>query len=253
MKKAILSVSFGTTYEDTREKTIDRVEEKLKAGFPEWKLLSAYTSGMIRQVLEKRGRKVLSPQEALETLQKAGTEEILVQPTHLICGEEFERLEAAVGEYRGCFSSLKLGLPLLAGEEDIQEAARKIAARFPQEEGTALVLMGHGTSHPVDKIYSRVQEVFREQGREDIFVGCVEGGLGMPSLSPKQWKKVMLTPLMLVAGDHAKNDMAGEEPDSWQSLFREQGFQVETVLKGLGEYPEIQEMYLRHARQAKEV
>ena len=253
MKKTILAVSFGTTHEDTREKTIDRVEEKLREGFPGWELVTAYTSGIIRRVLEKRGRRVFSPKEALEALEKAGAKEVMVQPTHLICGEEFDRLAAVVGEHRERFSSLKLGLPLLAGEKDIQDVAEMLTACFPQEEETALVLMGHGTSHPADKVYRQIQAAFELLGREDVFVGCVEGSLGIPSLSPNRWKKVMLAPLMLVAGDHAKNDMAGEESDSWKSRFQEQGFQVEITLKGLGEYPEIQEMYLRHARQAAKV
>ena len=171
-------------------------------------------------------------------------------------GEEYDKLRAQAEPFREKFAAFSMGLPLLSSTEDMQEICRFYNKEFPREDGEALVLMGHGTTHFANAVYPAMNYIFSEMGFERIFVGAVEGypdiEIVRKELKRLDVEKVTVTPLMLVAGDHAVNDMAGEEPDSWKSLLESDGFAVKTVVRGLGEYPAVREMYLAHIRRAME-
>ncbi len=247
--KEILVVSFGTSYDKARH-SIEAVEKKIKLSFPQYSIRRAFTSGMIIKKLASRGIIIDNVQEALAAMANRGVREVIVQPTHLIEGIEYEKLLAAVKEKSGEFERIKIGRPLLATSEDIAVMAGIINCEIPREKGECLVLMGHGTEHSANSVYADVQAEF-DKIASDVFVGTIEGYPGIEDLlkSIAGYNKVVIAPLMLVAGDHAINDMAGED-DSWKTILEEQGFSVRTILKGLGEYPQIQDMYAGHAREA---
>ena len=253
-KQAILLAHFGTSHADTREKTIGAVEREVRAAFPEWEVRGAFTSGMILRILKKQGIKLQSVPEALETLLAEGFERILIQPTHMICGEEYDKLRFQAEPFRDRFAEFSVGLPLLSSTEDMREVCRFYDKEFPREADEALVLMGHGTTHFANAVYPAMSYIFSEMGFERILVGAVEGypdiEIVRKELGRLGVKKVTVTPMMLVAGDHAVNDMAGEEPDSWKSLLEADGYQVKPVVRGLGEYAAVRELYLSHIRQA---
>lgn len=258
MKKAILVVSFGTSYPDTLEKTITAIEDALAAAFPERKLFRAFTSGMIIRKLAKRdGAAPDTVPQALTRLASEGYADVVVQSTHVINGEEWEKLKEQAAPFARSFTRLAFGLPLLTGIEDYRAVTAAMLRHLPApEEGTAIVFMGHGSEHPANAVYATLEYMFHDLGRRDIRVGTVEGYPGFPEVSrrlkeQKTVKKVLCYPLMVVAGDHAKNDLAGDGPDSWRSMLEALGYRVECVLKGLGEFPEIREIYIDHARAAK--
>lgn len=256
-KKGILIVSFGTSHASTRQKTIGAVEETIRRAYPEAEILSAYTSGVIRRIWESRGEAVLSPEQALSQMAGQGISDVTVQPTHLICGVEFDLLREAVRAFQGRFESLRLGMPLLSSAADRQEAAAVICTRFEQRQGRLILLMGHGTPHEANSVYAAFEQLCHSQGRRDLFVGTVEGCPALedvlPALRRTGCGSVLLAPMMLVAGDHACNDMAGDAPDSWKSVLTSQGFEVSCCLQGLGELADIRKIYLRHLRDAEPV
>ena len=250
-EKALLVVSFGTSVPGA-EAAIANVENALASAFPDRELRRAYTSRIICAKLAREGRPVPSPEEALEALAAGGARDVLVQPTHLTPGDEFDKLARIVEPYKTRFESLRLSRPLVSRPEDLLAVARAVLARFPERED-ALVLMGHGTGHIANMIYPALQTAFRLLGAENVFVGTVEGWPTildcLDELRRGAWKKVDLAPLMLVAGDHALNDMAGSEPDSWKSLLEAEGFAVRCRLEGLGAWEEICAMYAARARE----
>ena len=256
-KKAILAVSFGTSHSDTREVTIDAIERDLQSAFADRKVYRAWTSKMILARLAKRDNiHYDNVKEAMERMLQDGIQDVIVQPTHVMNGVENDLMKADVLAYADQFQSVAFGNPLLTTEEDNELLVKAIAEEFPvKEPGTALVLMGHGTEHYANAVYAALDYRFKDMGYENVIVGTVEG---YPELSQvlRQLekcapKKVVIAPLMIVAGDHAKNDMAGEEEDSWKNVISQKGYQVETVLKGLGEYESIRNIFTAHARAAK--
>lgn len=257
MSKAILTVSFGTSYPETRKKTIEAIENDIRCAFPEYALYRAWTSKIIMaKVLKRDGLKIDSVSEAMEKMAKEGVTDLIVQPTHIINGIENDKMKEDVLKNKGLFDSISFGDPLLTSEKDNDQAAKIIADNFsyldPQKE--ALVLMGHGTSHYSNSIYGALNFRFRDMDRSNIFMGTVESYPDLDSLikAVKKTKvsKVTLAPFMVVAGDHASNDLSGDSPDSWKSRFSAAGFEVSCVLKGLGEYPQIRKMFVEHARAA---
>lgn len=255
MKKAILAVSFGTSFNDTREKTIDVIESDLNRAFPDRELYRAWTSKIITDKLKKRdGCCIDMPEEALKRMKKDGITDVIVQPTFIIPGLEFEYLKEKVTEHVGEFDSLKLGRPLAGSMEDIAEVAGIIAENIETEDDEALVLMGHGVFNGNNAVYLDLEKAIHEQGYERAFIGTVEAEPGLEHVLEKVKssgsKKVLLTPLLIVSGDHANNDMAGDDDDSWASAFRREGFEVRCLLKGLGEYKAIRDIFIRHAEEA---
>jgi sirohydrochlorin cobaltochelatase len=260
MKKAILVVSFGTTHEDTRKVTIERIEERVRETFKDYEVRRAFTAHMIIKILKERdGILEDTPEEALDKLMKDGYTEVIVQPLHLIPGEEYDYVKAVVQSYKNkkAFKKLSLGRPALyyKGEEagrpdDYGVLVEAIKATVPKDK--AVVYMGHGTIHPANACYPCLQSVMEDHGFEQVYIGTVEGYPTLLDvirrLKKDEVKEVTLMPLMLVAGDHAKNDMASDEEDSWKTILEEQDIKVNIHLHGLGEISKFQEIYLNHIR-----
>ena len=251
-RKAILVVSFGTSYAATRKVTIEAIEKDIAEAYPDYKLYRAWTSKMILAKLKKRDNlHINNVKEAMEEMIADGITDVIIQPTHVINGIENELMKEDALSYRESFHSIRFGTPLLTSEEDNQTVIDAIAGEFSYlKEDEVLVLMGHGTTHYSNAIYAALDYAFKDKGHPNIFLGTVEAYPSMQSLMKmiKAYapQKVVLAPFMIVAGDHAKNDMAGDDPESWYSQFVQEGFQVETVLKGLGEYKGIRELFVKH-------
>ena len=221
--KAILVVSFGTSYEASRKATIEKIEQDIRNAFQDHRIYRAWTSKFIISILKKRDNyTVLTVKEALEQMITDGIREVVVQPTHILDGIENNIMKEEVLSYKESFDKIAFGTPLLADSKDESQAINAVTTEFSDlKETEALVFMGHGTTHQVNTVYA---------------------GLDI--------KKVYVMPLMIVAGDHAHNDMAGDSPDSWVCQFENAGFEVCPIIKGLGEYPGIRRMYVEHAQKA---
>ena len=257
MTKAILTVRFGTSHLDTLEKTIGAIERELAEAFPDRTLYRAFTSGMVIEKLKLDHKLVIfRVEEAMEQMYRDGVREVLVQPTHIIHGLEYEKMRSQLAPYQERFSQVRIGAPLLEATKDYEEAAGLIIEDVRPGDGESLVLMGHGTEHHTNAAYPALDYTFWAKGYKNVIVGTVEGFPEMDEvlkkLKEQQTKRVLLMPFMVVAGDHARNDMAGEDEDSWKSILTARGYEVRPVIKGLGEIPGIRQMFVRHAREAKE-
>lgn len=251
-KKAILLVHFGTTVQETREKTIDAINREFENNFKDFEVREAFTSRMIIKILKSRGINKDNPMEAMENLAEEGYTHILVQMTNIINGIETENLKNEMKKYEDRFEEIKVGTPLLTEMEDYKAVAGIIKEEIPAEEDRAVVLVGHGTHHHAGSVYPAMDYVFKAEGCEQYFVGTVEGYPEAEDvkklLKARGYKKVVLAPFMFVAGDHAMNDIAGD----WKEELEESGFEVSLVIKGLGEYRGIQELYAESAKYALE-
>lgn len=253
-KKAILAVSFGTSHNDTRKVTIDAIEDDMRTAFPDYKLYRAWTSKMIIKKVNTRDHvSIHTVKEAMEQMEQDGITDVLIQPTHVINGIENELMKEDALAFREDFHSISFGEPLLTSEQDSLDVIRAVAEEFPNlQQDEVLVLMGHGTTHYANAIYAALDYTFKDLGYKNIFLGTVEAYPSMETLLKmvKEYapKKVILAPFMIVAGDHAKNDMAGDDPESWYNQFRAAGFQTEAVVKGLGEYTGIRKILVNHLR-----
>ena len=253
-KKAILAVSFGTSHNDTRKVTIDAIEDDMKAAFPDYALYRAWTSKMIIKKLKNRdGVSICTVKEAMEQMKQDGITDDLVQPTHVINGIENDLMKEDALSFRDEFHSISFGEPLLTSEQDSLDVIHAITNEFSDlQKDEVLVLMGHGTTHYANAIYAALDYTFKDQGFKNIFLGTMEAYPSMETLMKmvKEYnpKKVILAPFMIVAGDHAKNDMAGDNPESWYSQFVAAGFETKTIVKGLGQYPGIRKILVEHLR-----
>ncbi len=253
-KKAILAVSFGTSHNDTRKITIDAIEKDMQDAFPAYSLYRAWTSKMIiKKVNSRDGIHICTAKEAMEQMLQDGITDVLVQPTHVINGIENDLMKEDALAFQEQFHSISFGDPLLTSEQDNLAVIDAITSEFKHlNKDEVLVLMGHGTTHYANAIYAALDYTFKDKGYDNIFLGTVEAYPTMESLLKMvhayQPKKVVLAPFMIVAGDHAKNDMASNEPDSWYSQFKAEGYDVEPVLKGLGEYPGIRKLFIEHLK-----
>ncbi|MGI5922214.1 MAG: sirohydrochlorin cobaltochelatase [Syntrophomonadaceae bacterium] len=251
-KKAILVVSFGTSHHETREKTIGAIEKDIAAAYPEYEIRRAFTSGRIIEVLANRdGIVVDNVTAAMDRLLEDGFQTVIVQPTHVINGQMNEEMETVVTRYVDKFEKIKIGSPLLTHTEDYQKVIRAIMGQFPDlDDREALVLMGHGTGHRVNTVYTALDKQFKEQGYANVFVGTVEAYPDVDTVEKRvrsyHPQRVILLPLMIVAGDHAVNDMAGDAEDSWKSIFAGAGYEVKCLLQGLGEIQAIRDIFLEH-------
>lgn len=254
MKTALLVVSFGTTHLDTFEKTIVKTEEAIAAAFPGVPFYRAFTSNIVRSRLKsKYGLTVEDVEGTLSRIAADGYDQVLVQPTLLIPGEEYDRLcasiQAAEGSLRVC-----VGKPLLWSNADLTRMTGILADAYPVDADTTLLLMGHGTYHSANSVYERLDAQMREREEPAMRICTVEGTPSFADAAEElprlPQKKVCLVPLLFVAGDHAKNDMAGDKPDSLRSILTARGLEVSVVLQGLGELPAIQEFYVEKAEEA---
>ncbi len=255
-KKALLAVSFGTSHRDTLEKTIAAIEADLAAAFPEREVRRAFTSGMILRKLAREGTAIDSVPEALERLAAEGYSDVVIQPTHIMNGDEYDKLRALSAPWEEHFGRVRFGAPLLTERGDYQSCADALLAELPApREDCAVVLMGHGTEHHANAVYTLLEYLVHDRGRRDILIGTVEGYPGFDEVLRRleertQVRRVELRPLMVVAGDHAKNDLAGDGGDSWKSRLQAVGYETGCVLRGLGEYPGIRALFVEHARRA---
>lgn len=275
----ILVVSFGTSYNDSRVRDIKGIEDAIQKANPDWSIRRAFTSQIIiNHVLARDGECIDNVDQALERAVNNGVKNLIVQPTHLMHGAEYDDLMKSVETYADRFERVKVAEPLL-GEvgsdanvinEDKAKVAEAITAEAvkdagydslnaAKENGVAFVFMGHGTSHTAKVSYSQMQTQMGVLGYENVFVGTVEGEPEetsceaiIESVQKAGYKKVILRPLMVVAGDHANNDMAGEDDDSWKSMFEASGSfdSVEAQISGLGEIDAIQQIYVKHVADA---
>ena len=277
----ILVVSFGTSFNDSRAEDIGGVEKALQAAYPDWSVRRAFTAQIIINHVQARDdEKIDNMDQALERAVDNGVKNLVVQPTHLMHGAEYDELTEAVENYKDKFESVKIAEPLLgevgadetAINEDKAAVAEAITAEAvktagfdsldaAKEEGTAFVFMGHGTSHTAKISYSQMQTQMEQLGYENVFIGTVEGEpedtaceAVIEKLKNAGYKKVILRPLMVVAGDHANNDMAGDDDDSWKSQFEASGVfdSIDTQIAGLGEIDAIQQLYVAHTQAAIE-
>lgn len=254
-KPVVLVVSFGTSYNDSRDKTIGAVENAIAEANPDYEVRRAFTSQIIIDKLKERdGLEIDNVEEALDRLVSDGVKKLVVQPTHVMSGYEYDDLAEAVEEYRDKFDSVAMGAPLLTSDDDYTKVAQALvhATSDYNADDEAIVFMGHGTEHDANAVYAKLQDTFTDIGADNRFIGTVESTPTIDDVmeSVKGYKKVVLEPLMVVAGDHANNDMAGSEEDSWKSRFESAGFEVECVLHGMGEIPEIRDIYVEHTANA---
>lgn len=252
-KPVILAVSFGTSYNDNRDLSIGAVEAALAEAYPEYEVRRAFTAQIVIDILEERdGLEIDNVEEAMERLVADGVKEVVVQPTHVMNGFEYDDIVKEVGGYAEKFDSLKIGTGLLTDDADYEELVRILAEETAAYNTgkTAVVFMGHGTHHEANATYTTLQEAMDAAGMTNYFVGTVEGAPLVEDILAKvdagEYDKVVLLPLMIVAGDHANNDMAGDEEGSWKDVFTKAGYEVECVLTGLGQYEGVQQMIVAH-------
>ncbi|WP_408072184.1 sirohydrochlorin cobaltochelatase [Butyrivibrio sp. JL13D10] len=272
----LLVVSFGTSFNDSRSEDIGGVEKALAAAYPDWSVRRAFTAQIIiNHVNARDAEKIDNVDQALQRAADNGVKNIVVQPTHLMHGAEYDELVETLDKYSDKFESVKIAEPLLGevgkdasiSNEDKEKVAKALAEAAVKEagydsleaageDGTAFVFMGHGTSHKANVTYSQMQTQMKELDYKNVFIGTVEGlpeetevNAVIDAVKTAGYKKVILRPLMVVAGDHANNDMAGDDEDSWKSLFTSDGSfeSVDCQISGLGRIPEVQEIYVSHA------
>ena len=271
----ILVVSFGTSFNDSRTEDIGGVEKAIAEAYPDWSVRRAFTAQIIINHVQARDdEKIDNVDQALDRAVANGVKNLVIQPTHLMHGAEYDELMEAVEAYKDQFASVKVAEPLLgevgsdaavvnddkkAVAEDLTAEAVKTAGYdsldAAKEDGVAFVFMGHGTSHTAKVSYSQMQAQMEALGYNNVFIGTVEGEpeetaceAVIESIKEAGYKKVILRPLMVVAGDHANNDMAGDDADSWKSMFNASGAfeSVDTQIAGLGRLPAIHELYVAH-------
>ena len=239
MEKAVLVTSFGTSHKDTREKCLDLIENEVRAKYGSEKVERAYTSGVIRRIVErKEGIHIFDQNEGLEALKNKGYDEIITMSLHILDGIEYAKLNDKYG---------KISKPLLVNDEDFEKVVND--EEFNSTEGNdAIVFMGHGSESAADSTYQRLQEEYLKAGKDNIFIATVEGQVTIEDviqkLKGRGFKKILLKPFMIVAGDHAKNDMASYEEDSWKTILQNEGYEVTPLLKGMGEYEFIRKMFM---------
>lgn len=256
MKKAILVISFGTSYPQTRLKNITACEQRLAAVYPDRDFFRAFTSNIIMAKLAKRdGEYIDNPEQALRRLQDMGYQDVLIQSLHVINGDEYGKIVNQIEVFRYSFTRLAIGNPLMTTFDDYEQLIVALQAQMPPlAEDERVVFMGHGTTHHTFAAYACLDHILRDKNIPAL-VGAVESYPEIDSLISRlvaeKVRKVHLMPLMIVAGDHAINDMASDNEDSWNTKLRLAGFDTQCWLQGLGENPLIQEMFISHLQAAQ--
>ena len=253
----LLVVSFGTSFNDSRRETIGAIEKAMIEAFPELDVRRGFTSQIIiDHVFRRDGEVIDNITQALDRAVENGVKNLVVQPTHLMPGFEYNDVIDEIASYADAFESIVIGRPILDTDEDFAAVANAIVNATAQyDDGqTAIVFMGHGTEAESNGVYAQMQDVLAAMGMENYFIGTVEAEPSLEDVlalvKAGSYTRVVLEPLMIVAGDHANNDMAGDEEDSWKTVFTEAGYEVECILRGLGSFPEIQQLLVEHAKDA---
>ena len=261
-KDAIVVMSFGTTYKDTRAKTIDATVDAIKAAHPNTKVVTAFTSHIIRdRIQQKEGITYPTPEEALDQLKAEGYSRVALTSLDVIPGMEYNYDVAVYNLYKNNFKKMTLGTPLMywMGQEgqtdEVVQTIKAVQSQFPKlGKEDALLIMAHGTPDPSNAYYSVIQDRIHSLGLKNVYIYTVEGTPNLeqvvPQLKMHGIKHVTLMPFMMVAGDHANNDMAGNEPDSHKSILEKDGFKVDTYLHGLGENQNIRNIFVERANEA---
>ncbi len=245
--KEILVVSFGTSYSNSRHVTIGAIEDAIREAYPDYQVRRAFTAQIIIDKLKKEENiEIDNVKQALDRAVANGVKTLVVQPTHLMNGLEYNDLKKELDKYKDKFDKIALGKPLLTSDEDFKQVIAAITNDTKEylDGETAICFMGHGTEADSNKVYATLQEKLKAAGYNDYFVGTVEAKPSVDDLIAQvkesgKYKRVILQPLMVVAGDHANNDMAGDGEDSWVSKFKAAGFEVKPVLRGLGQNYDI--------------
>ena len=273
----LLVVSFGTSFNDSRVADIKGIEDALQAAYPDWSVRRAFTAQIIINHIQARdGEKIDNMTQALDRAVANGVKNLVVQPTHLMHGAEYDEMCEAIEAYKDQFESVSIAEPMLGevGSDatvinaDKEAVAKAITAAAVSEAGfesleaakdagTAFVFMGHGTAHVAKVTYSQMQTQMQNLGYENVFIGTVEGEpeetsaeAVIEAVKAAGYTNVVLRPLMVVAGDHANNDMAGSDDDSWKTVFEAAGFTVDCQIHGLGEIADVQALYVAHTKAA---
>lgn len=258
-ERELLVVSFGTSFNDSRRLTIGGIESAIAKAFPDWSVRRAFTSQIIiDHVLTRDGESIDNMTQALDRAVANGVKTLVVQPTHLMDGYEYTDVVKELMQYADAFDSIVVGDPLLSSDQDYTSLAEilvKCTAEYDDGE-TAICFMGHGTEADSNAVYARMQQVLTDGGHKNYYIGTVEAEPSVEDVltmvKSGNYKRVVLRPMMIVAGDHANNDMAGDEADSWKSIFEAAGYEVVCVLEGLGQLEEVQQMIAAHAAEAVE-
>lgn len=253
----LLVLSFGTSYNDSRRLTIGAIEGDLEKAFPDFSVRRGFTANIIIDHVQRRDNILIDDVDAaLERAVNNGVKNLVVQPTHLMHGLEYDELVEEVGNYSDAFDQVVFGEPLLNSDDDfarVEKAITEWTASYDDGE-TAICFMGHGTEADSNEVYQKMQDLLTKDGYTNYFVGTVEAQPSLDDVLAKvqagDYKRVVLEPLMVVAGDHANNDMAGDEDGSWKKTFEDAGYEVECLLRGLGENEDIRAIYVDHAKAA---
>jgi len=258
-EKELLVLSFGTSYNDSRRLTIGAIEDSLEKAFPEFSVRRGFTANIIIDHVNRRDGILIDDVDA--ALQRAidnGVKTLVVQPTHLMNGLEYNDLLKQVGDKSDAFEKVAFGKPLLTSDDDFKRVEQAIVdwTKEYDDGETAICFMGHGTEAESNAVYQKMQDLLTKDGHKNYFVGTVEAAPSVDDVlalvKKGDYKRVVLEPLMVVAGDHANNDMAGDEEDSWKSVFEKAGYEVKCLIRGLGENEAIQKIYIDHAKEAIE-
>ncbi len=258
-EKEMLVLSFGTSYNDSRRLTIGAIENALDTAFPDYAVRRGFTANIIIDHVNRRDGVLIDDVDAaLKRAVDNGVKTLVVQPTHLMHGLEYNDLVAQVGEYADAFDKVVFGEPLLTTDDDFKRVENAIVdwTKDYDDGKTAICFMGHGTEAESNSVYQKMQDLLTADGHANYFVGTVEATPSVEDVLAKvqagDYERVILEPLMVVAGDHANNDMAGDEEDSWKSVFEAAGYKVECLVRGLGENETIRQIYVDHAKAAVE-
>lgn len=256
----LLVVSFGTSFNDNRRLTIGAIEASLDAEFSQdYSVRRGFTSQIIIDHVKKRDNVFIDNViEALDRAVANNVKNLVIQPTHLMDGLEYSDVVEEVAQYADAFDAVAVGKPLLTSDTDFQaviEAITKATAQYDDGK-TAICFMGHGTEADSNAVYAKMQAMLADAGYANYYVGTVEASPTLEdvlsAVKAGSYENVVLRPLMIVAGDHANNDMAGDEADSWKSVFEAEGYEVTCILEGLGQLEDIQKLFIAHARAAME-
>lgn len=254
--KVILVVSFGTSYNNNRSLTIGAIEKDIEINFPDYDVRRAFTSQMVINILKKRDDlEIDNVKEALERALNDGVKSIIIQPTHIMDGTEYHyKILDELEDFKDKFDSLVVANPLLITDDDFEDLISSMTKDDCSNDETAICFMGHGTPAKSNIVYTKLQNKLNEKGFNHYYIGTVEAEPTfddvLAMIKKGNYNKIILKPLMVVAGDHAQNDMAGDGEDSWKSMFLDNGYDVECIVEGLAQSQDIRDVYIKHINAA---